>query len=248
MIWVVSKIARAKETIEPSFDKTCELIYKLASERINEKYDEWKKSRDIYNDIIDIYPSDRNLFGNVLRCKRTKNNPYLLTPKLVEVVLDELDFNDEYEVYWGNDVAAYLEELFTTLLLEMHTCKEYSKFWMETPLTTESEVRDFYRLNRESIIENKKNGDGQNGYEEYKSLIDRFIDFTKNKYDYFELVDEVGEYTDGAFVHNKDGEKVLTFYQLPRKVNIFAERVLLPFVSGICLNNLIDSFVEDPTE
>lgn len=71
-------------------------------------------------------------------------------------VVDELDFNDEYEVYWVNDVAAYLEELFTTLLFEMHFCKEYSKFWMETPLTTESEVRDFYRLNRESIIENKK--------------------------------------------------------------------------------------------
>lgn len=36
---MVSRMARAKETLE-SFDKTCELIYKLAFERINEKYDE----------------------------------------------------------------------------------------------------------------------------------------------------------------------------------------------------------------
>ncbi|MEK5056534.1 hypothetical protein MHH96_24505 [Niallia sp. FSL K6-0212] len=241
-------MARAKETLEPSFDKTCELIYKLASARISQKYGEWKKKQPNRGAMIEIYP-DRKLFGNVLNCIRTKkDNPYLLTIKLAKAIEERLDFHDLNEVYWGSDPESYFEELFTTLLLDMHTCKDYSKFWMETPLTTESEVKDFYRLNRESIVENKEVGNGQNGYEEYKSLKDRFIDFTYNKYDYFELVDEVGEYTDGASVHNKDGETVLTFYQLPLKINTFAEKVLLPFVSGICLNNLFDSFEEAPTE
>ncbi|MCM3269011.1 hypothetical protein [Paenibacillus elgii] len=243
-------MSKEKEILEPTFDKTCELIYKRASERINDKYEEWKKNQTYGSTMIDIY-HDRKLFGNILKCVRTKkDNPYLLTLKFVETIVEEkiLIFNDLNEIYWGNVPELYFEELFTTLLLEMQTYKDYTKWWMGTPLKTESENKDFYRLNRESIIENKEIGNGQNGFEEYKSLLDRFIDFTKNKYDYFELVDKVGEYTDGASVHNKDGEKVLTFYQLPRKINIFAEKVLLPFVSGICLNNLIDSFVEDPTE
>ncbi|OOC58730.1 hypothetical protein [Paenibacillus ihbetae] len=42
-------MARAKEILEPSFDKTWELIYKLASKRISQKYDEWKKSRNFNN-------------------------------------------------------------------------------------------------------------------------------------------------------------------------------------------------------
>ncbi|UNJ96126.1 hypothetical protein MN093_11030 [Bacillus mycoides] len=241
-------MVRTTKTPEPSYEKTCDLIYKLASARISQKYDEWKKYQPYRGAMIEIYP-DRKLFGNVLNCMRTKkDNPYLLTLKLAEAIVKPLKFHDLNEVYWSSTPELYFEELFTTLLLEMQTYKDYTKSWMETPLTTESEIKDFYRLNRESIIENKEIGNGQNGYEEYKSLKDRFIDFTYNKYDYFELVDEVGEFTDGASVHNKDGEKVLTFYQLPRKINTFAEKVLLPFVSGVCLNNLIDSFEEAPTE
>ena len=198
--------------------------------------------------MIEIYP-DRKLFGNVLNCMRTKkDNPYLLTLKLAEAIEKPLNFHDLNEVYWGRDPELYFEELFTTLLLEMQIYKDYTKSWMETPLTTESEIQDFYRLNRETIIENKKIKIGEDDYEEFKSLKDHFIDFTYNEYDYFELVDDVGEFTVGESVHNKDGEKVLTFYQLPRKINTFTEKVLLPFVSGICLNNLIDSFEENPTE
>ena len=241
-------MARIKKALEPTFEKTCDLIYRLASARINQKYDEWKKNQPSRGSMIEIY-HDRKLFSNVLNCMTTKkDNPYLLTLKLAEEIAEPLNFQDLNEVYWGSDPELYFEELFTTLLLEMQTYKDYTKFWMETPLTTESEIKDFYRLNRETIIENKEIGNGQNGYGEYMSLKDRFIDFTYNEYDYFELVDEVGELTDGASVHNKDGKKVLTFYQLPRKINTFAEKVLLPFVSGICLNNLINSFEEALTE
>lgn len=66
--------------------------------------------------------------------------------------------------------------------------------------------KTFIDLNRESIFENKEIGNGLNGETEYKSLKDHFIDFIYNNYDYFELVDEVGEFIEGASVHNKDGK------------------------------------------
>ncbi|TWO90223.1 hypothetical protein [Bacillus velezensis] len=234
-------MARAKETLEPSFDKTCELIYKLASERISEKFEEWKKSRNSNNAIIDFYPSDRNLFGDVLNCKKTKkDNPYLLTPKLVEVILEELDFKNIYEVYWGDDAGLYFEELFTTLLLDMQPYNDYTKNWMGIPLTSEEEIRDFYR---EFILEHEPKSNG-----EYKSMKECFIQFTKNSYDYFELVNEVGDFIEESPVDNKEGNEVLTFHKLPKKIKIFAEEILLPFVSGICLNIFFDSFEENPTE
>lgn len=122
------------------------MIYKLASKRINEKYDEWKKGQSYSNAMIDFYPTDRKLFGYVLKGERNKDNPYLLTPKLVEVILEKLDFNDKNEVYWGqeDEISSYLEGLFTAILLEMQTYKDYTRHWMGTPLTTEGEIRDLF--------------------------------------------------------------------------------------------------------
>lgn len=235
-------MARTKKTPEPSYEKTCNLIYKLASARISQKYNEWKKAQPDRGAMIEIYP-DRKLFGNVLNCIRTKkDNPYLLTLKLAEAIVKPLKFRDLNEVYWGSDPELYFEELFTTLLLEMQTYKDYSKYWIETPLATEDEIKDFYRLNRESILENKEIGNGLKGKTEYKSLKDRFIDFTYNNYDYFELIDEVGEFTEESSVDNREGNEALTFYKLHRKMKFFADKILLPFVSGICLNDMMDSF------
>jgi hypothetical protein len=139
-------MARTNKDLEPSFKKTCDLIYRLASARIRQKYDEWKKGQSYSNAMIEFYPTDRKLFGYVLKGERKKDNPYLLTPKLVEVILEKLDFNDKNEVYWGqeDEVSSYLEDLFTTILLEMQTYKYYTYKWMGIPLKTEREIRDFY--------------------------------------------------------------------------------------------------------
>lgn len=230
-------MARAKGTLEPSFDKTCELIYKHASERISQKYDEWKKGQSYGRAMIDFYPTDRKLFGYVLKGERNKDNPYLLTPKLVEVIIEKLDFNDKNEVYWGqeDEISSYLEGLFTTILLEMQTNKDYTKHWMGTPLKTESEIRDFYCkfIHGNEVV--------------CESLKDDFVNFTYNAYEYFELVGEVGEIIKDSVVQ-KGSNEALTFHELPKKITLYADKILLPFVSGICLNNIIDSFEEAPTE
>lgn len=224
-------MAKKKIVIEPTFEKTCELIYRLASARINQKYDKWKKNQPYSCAMVEFYPSDRKLFGNVLKCKREKDNPYLLTPKLVETILENLDFNDKNEVYWGqeNEVGLYVEDFFTTMLLEITTYNEYTKYLMETHLTTERGIRDFYH---EFIFSNE---------DIFESLKDDFINFTYNSYKYFELVDEVGEIIENSVVL-KDSNETLTFHELPKKIRVYADEIFLPFVSGICLNNLIDSF------
>ncbi len=233
----MSKMARAKQTLELSFDKTCELIYKLASARISQKYDEWKKGQSYSNAMIEFYPTDRKLLGYVLKGESKKDNPYLLTPKLVEVCLEKLDFNDKNEVYWGqeDEISFYLGGLFTTILLEMQKYKDYTNNWMGVPLKTEREIRDFYC----KFIHDKE--------DVCESLKDDFVNFTYNSYEYFELVDEVGDIVEKSVVQ-KDSNEVLTFHELPKKITLYADKILLPFMSGICLNILIDSFEEALTD
>lgn len=81
--------------------KTCELIYQLASQRIGEKYRKWEADNPKYNTQSQFFPEDRKLIGRVLNCIRTKNNPYLITPKIQEAIIENLDFTDVNELYWG---------------------------------------------------------------------------------------------------------------------------------------------------
>lgn len=227
-------MARTKKTFEPAFTKTCELIYKHASKRISEKYEEWNQS---YGGGINGFCStNRKVLGYILKCKPTKDNPYLLTPSLVQELLVNQDFfYDENEIYWGNDANEYLEDLFITVLLEMQESNDYTKYWMGIPLKTEIEIRDFYS-NFIRDIEDV-----------YESLKDAFVNFTFNSNEYFELVGEVGEIIKDS-VDSKDSNKVLTFYKLPKKIAIYAEKILLPFISGICFNLFISSVEKASTE
>lgn len=227
-------MVKTKKILEPTFEKTCELIYWLASSRISQKYKMWKDDQSYSNAMIEFYPSDRKLFGYVLKCQRKKDNPYLLTPKLVEVLLEKLEFVDRNEIFWGqeDEVSSYLENLFITMLMEMKMYNEYTKYWMETSLTTEREIKDFYF---KFILSNAR---------VFESLKDDFVNFTYNSYEYFELVDRCGEFIEDS-VFKKDSNETLTFHELPKKIKIYADNILLPFVSGICLENLINSSFEE---
>lgn len=68
--------------------KTCELIYQLTSQRIGEKYRKWEADNPKYNTQSQFFPEDRKLIGRVLNCIRTKNNPYLITPRIQEAIID----------------------------------------------------------------------------------------------------------------------------------------------------------------
>lgn len=223
-----TKMPQKKKVLEPSFERTCDLIYNLASTRISQKFEKWQDEQP-HNSAIDyFYPTDRKLFGNLLKGKRRKDNPYLLTPKLVETIFEELDFLDKNAIYWGgeDEVSLYIGDFFTTLLLEVTACHEYTKYFMGTNLITDKEVNHFYL---KFIYGNQDN---------FESLKDDFIDFTYNSYNYFELVDEIGEIKENC-IDLKDSNKTLTFHALPEKIKIYVDKIFIPFVSGICLDNLI---------
>lgn len=245
--------------------KTCELIYQLASQRIGEKYRKWEADNPKYNTQSQFFPEDRKLISRVLNCRRTTNNPYLITPKIQEAIIENLDFTDVNELYWGEDISEYFQHFFTILLLEIQEYKDYTKFWMGIPLSTESEITKFYLENQVPILEIDESYN-----QESEALIDKFINFTFNKISYFEFesAERLGYYREDELVYRmkrkpnkpkKDEEvdekkvdiktkeyknEILTFIELPKKLDIFVEKVFVPFISSICLDKRLESHIK----
>lgn len=245
--------------------KTCELIYQLTSQRIVEKYRKWKEDNLKYNTQSQFFPEDRKLVSRVLNCIRTKNNSYLITPRIQEAIMENLDFTDVNELYWGEDISEYFQQFFTILLLEIQEYKDYTKFWIGIPLSTESKITKFYLENQVPILEIDESYN-----QEYEALIDQFINFTFNKISYFEFesAKRLGYYREDELVYRtkrkpnkskKDEEvdetkvdkkakeyknEVLTFIELPKKLDIFVEKVFVPFISSICLGKRLELHIK----
>lgn len=245
--------------------KTCELIYQLTSQRIVEKYRKWKEDNLKYNTQSQFFLEDRKLVSRVLNCIRAKNNPYLITPRIQEAIIENLDFTDVNELYWGEDISEYFQQFFTILLLEIQEYKDYTKFWIGIPLSTESEITKFYLENQVPILEIDESYN-----QEYEALIDQFINFTFNKISYFEFesAKRLGYYREDELVYRtkrkpnkpkKDEEvdetkvdkkakeyknEVLTFIELPKKLDIFVEKVFVPFISSICLGKRLELHIK----
>lgn len=71
-----SNMPQKKKVLEPSFQRTCDLIYNLASTRISQKFEKWQDEQPNNSTIDYFYPTDRKLFGNLLKGKRGKENWY----------------------------------------------------------------------------------------------------------------------------------------------------------------------------
>ncbi|MFC6348116.1 hypothetical protein [Vagococcus carniphilus] len=217
---------------EPKFDRTCDLIYSLAAKRISYKYKQWTEKRNnIKATHRDFYPDNRNLFGNILKGENLDDNPYLITPKILPVLLNELDFNDENEIFWGEDVKIYLEDLFTCLVLDMKNYREYSKHWSDFQLDNDLKIRDFYQ---EYIVAKPDN---------FEKFLDDFVDFTYNTYNDFRIVeiDGVCKITEqDQCISLKNKTEFLSFTYLPQKIKILAEKIVIPLIDSISLECLLD--------
>lgn len=179
--------------------------------------------------------------------------------------MENLDFTDVNELYWGEDISEYFQQFFTILLLEIQEYKDYTKFWIGIPLSTESEITKFYLENQVPILEIDESYN-----QEYEALIDQFINFTFNKISYFEFesAKRLGYYREDELVYRtkrkpnkpkKDEEvdetkvdkkakeyknEVLTFIELPKKLDIFVEKVFVPFISSICLGKRLELHIK----
>lgn len=232
----------AKKSFDSPYEKTRQLIYQLTGKRIKKKFDIWHNINPRMNTRTSL-STDRKLIGYILKGEGKENNKYLLTPQTEQDILSRLNFANLNELYWGNseEIDSYFEELFVTLLQEMQTYKDYSKCWMGTPLTTKADIKEFYHLNKFDILVDKEIDDGRKESKKknkYPSLKTRFIDFTKNRYEYFDMNNEVG-FIKKSQVSEKDLDQILTFFELPNQIKIFADEVLFPFVGSLCLKNYL---------
>lgn len=225
-----------KIVVEANFYTTCELFYSLASKRIERKYLQWIEDRNGQNAThTDFYPQNRNLFSNILQGKRTDDNPYLITPKIIPTLLNELDFNDVNEIFWGDDISLYFEDLFYCLINDMKDFPEYTKNWGGLKIASEYEIKKFYQSF--FVEDNQK----------IEVLKDSFIDFTYNNYHELKVLDVDGTIQiieQDSLVESKNNYELLTFKNLPDKIKIFAENIFLPQINDIRINTLIKNSME----
>lgn len=88
------------------FENTRNYVYEKCVDRVKKRLNEKKLPQ------ISICPDDKSLVSNFLNLKCTKNNPYLITKKLLNSntedngitgIIPILEFKNEFEVLWGNE-------------------------------------------------------------------------------------------------------------------------------------------------
>lgn len=117
-----------------------EFIYENCANRIKEQ----KNKLDIT--ALEIYPSDDKMISKITNNKRTKNNRFLVTDRVLEYysrdnkeiygIVSKLNFNSKSEVLWGDkeEIKKYLPELFSMIfddLLENFDKNELEKFFLD---------------------------------------------------------------------------------------------------------------------
>lgn len=233
---------------ETKFDRTCELIYSLASKRVKAKYKEWQdknKSLGLSASRVDFSDNQyiQKSVGRIMNNKKTDENPYLINTDILPILKKNLNFHDENEILWGDNAELYLEDLFVSLLLDMKIYPEYFKHWDSFNLHNETDFRNFYK---ENIVDISNNFD---------RLVDGFIDFTYNAHIKFKIVENhgvveiakqrVNEGIIGRISKERQKQELnntdfLSFYELPEKVKVLAENVILPLIDNIRLADVLD--------
>lgn len=105
------------------FCNTDKFLYQNCSKRIKDKM----KDKNVKQK--DIYPKDKSLISNIVNCKCTDNNPYLITESVVESFAESgekvglipiLGF-EEYELFWGceDEIRNNSRTIFRNLILDL---------------------------------------------------------------------------------------------------------------------------------
>lgn len=255
---------------ESKFPCTFNMLYSLTSKRVLAKYQLWEKNQlkqGLKTRDIDFPSSQhtRKILGLIISNppKFSKNNPFLITPNVVKAFVLPSEFEpkdlDDYEIekqtieknwkfpyshtlFWGtvDEIEEYLEDLFVSLLMDMKNYPNYFKHWNSFNLNNESEYRKFYK---ENISETPKF---------LNMLLDLFLAFTYNdeefvhKYKDVEGIIEINKFqVTENIVESKNWESFsqedcLTFYELPKKIKLFAEEGILSFIDHIRLSLLFE--------
>ena len=97
------------------FEQTCTLFYKRASARVEKQKKEKKLT------IETIYENDPKMISRIVNTRRGKNNPYLITPKVGLAIVEALDFDSEYALYWGTEeeIEKLATKIFECIIRDM---------------------------------------------------------------------------------------------------------------------------------
>ena len=117
-----------------------EFIYENCANRIKER----KNKLNITS--LEIYPCDDKMISKITNNKRTKNNRFLITDRVLEYyskdnkeiygIVSKLNFNSKSEVLWGNkkEIQEYLYKLFFMIfddLLESSDKNKLEPFFLD---------------------------------------------------------------------------------------------------------------------
>lgn len=112
------------------FKNTMQYFFENCSLRVKCRIQTLEQERNCKIFYSDIFPNDEKMISRIVNCKIGKNNPYLLTDKVLNNYYDKngivpmLGFENEQEVLWGNadELQRSLPEVFRNMIYDLLSC------------------------------------------------------------------------------------------------------------------------------
>lgn len=231
------------------FSKVCDFFYRLVSQQVEERYQEWKnEEKPRRASMVDIHGS-RKILGAVINYHKKLPSewdyPAFIPYGLDSALVDKGLFVNLQELYWGDEPVQYFKEFFTVLTMAVVKNGKYERRLLPNFPKNEESILDFYSSHPDIIV-------GQN------SLLERFTKFTENQIETVRWIRKsesdgklMSKKTYSEMVNDEDKklektDKVLTFgtfEHFSEAIKIFVDKSFLPFMNEQLLPEMIDEQV-----
>jgi len=106
-----------------TFEKTCRHLFQLTATRVRERK-AYLKEKGVIKGDSDIYAEELPLVSRIINFDGTtcpKNNKYLIPFRAVSSFVENLQFVDDHELFWGGDeeIKRYANELFFNMTIDI---------------------------------------------------------------------------------------------------------------------------------
>lgn len=200
-----------------------DFFYTRACDRINKRYDKKERPK-----LASLHEANPKIIGNILNKTISKNdNPYLITPTAIEVLIREEFFTNATEMLWGSkdEINEYIEPLFylfwNTYVLNseeifspyMYDYLPYAEHWIyKEQIINQNEEKDKYfsealfNTSKKELLEREKSIISETMNYIYRKNQDWFrkewSDFTKKTKTYTKLDKKLDEFAQNEFLSN----------------------------------------------
>ncbi len=253
---------------ESKYPKTTGYIYSEAAKRAKKRKQLLKLTdTDIAGDF------DRKVVNRILNNTKTRNNVYLIPPAYVNQLVNKLEFNSDYELFWGDEAdEGFIETIFCNLLMDI-----LDEFWNENCCDKQLETVSIIKRVLLDDVTYAKTYSGVMSYYEYENPEGEYLpilplDFV-NGNEQMSIPERkriqqnaiLRLYRNtrpiemfGRFFHetNTNGENK-GFSKLDKRLDIFVDKSLLPFLKentpgtnslGLRVHSIIEADVKNYVE